>query len=226
MDRTIDRLAAGLAQGMGYVTALTDEAMQILWISPSVADLVGWTADEIVGRNAMELVHPDDLDGVARVLAAERLDPHPYGSDPARRSVNRVRFLDSFGGWRSVDIAANNQCHNPDVRGFVFILSDTTAQRLLDDVYDSMNLGMPVQVPRPDVRRGAGWERTVRHVAAGRCPLLGRAAALDELTSALISSWRGGCVQRRRRRRSVRRAGSPAPCRSRACAAGAAGRPK
>ena len=144
MDDVVRRLVAGLEKGMAYVTALVEESLQILWISPSASDLTGWSAHELIGANALEFVHPDDLDGVARLLEAERADPHPYGSDPARVAVNRIRFRMIDGGWRSFDIAANNQCENPEVRGFVFIMSDTTVQRLMDGIYDSMAAGMPV----------------------------------------------------------------------------------
>lgn len=144
MEAVVARLVAGLEKGMAYVTALVDEALQILWISPSASDLTGWSADQLIGANALEFVHPDDLEGVARLLEAERADPHPYGSDPARLAVNRIRFRMIDGGWRSFDIAANNQCENPEVRGFVFIMSDTTVQRLMDGIYDSMAAGMPV----------------------------------------------------------------------------------
>ena len=157
-EQAIRRLVAGLAQGMAHVTALADESMTIVWISPSVRDLMGWSTNELIGRNAVELVHPDDVEGVLRILAAEAEVPTPYGVDPARKSTNRTRFVDASGGWRAFDIAANNQSANPDVRGFVFILSDSTEQRLLELVYDSMTAGSSVAVTARRVVEMLSWQ--------------------------------------------------------------------
>jgi PAS domain S-box-containing protein len=166
----VRRLAAGLERGMAYVTALASESLEVLWISPSVRDLTGWTPDQLIGMSAFELIHPDDLEGVARLMAAEQNDPHPYGSDPARRAVNRIRFRTVDGGWCSLDIAANNQCQNPEVRGFVFILSDTTAQRLMDDIYDAMASGVAIDEIATKVAEMVSWQTDrsfVRVTAAG-----------------------------------------------------------
>lgn len=158
MDEVLSRTLAGLSKGMAYVTALASPEMVIEWISPSVHDLMGWSADELIGRNAVELVHPDDVEGVLRILAAEAEAPTPYGADPARRSTNRTRFADASGGWRAFDVAANNQSANPEVGGFVFILSDSTEQRLLELVYDSMTTGSSVAVTARRVVELLSWQ--------------------------------------------------------------------
>lgn len=154
----VRRLAAGLERGMAYVTALASESLEVIWISPSVQDLTGWTQDQLIGMSALELIHHDDLEGVARLMEAERDDPHPYGVDPARRAVNRIRFRTADGGWCSLDIAANNQCQNPEVRGFVFILSDTTAQRMMDGIYDAMASGRPIETIVAEVAEMVSWQ--------------------------------------------------------------------
>ncbi|MCX6521251.1 MAG: PAS domain-containing protein [Actinobacteria bacterium] len=158
MEGAVARLVAGLERGMAYVTALASVDMTIEWISPSVRDLTGWTAEQLIGANAIEFVHPDDLPSVARLVEAERNDPHPYGVDPARFTVNRIRFRSADGGWRSLDIAANNQIENPAVRGFVFIMSETTVQRLKDEIYDAMASGEPIGVIASKVAELVSWQ--------------------------------------------------------------------
>jgi signal transduction histidine kinase len=158
MDEVLQRLTNGLSLGTAYVTALVDPAMTIEWISPSVTDHTGWAPNDLVGRSALDVVHPDDLESVARLLQAEARSPHPYGTDPARRSVNRVRFLAATGGWCSFDISANNQSANPDVGGFVFILSDSTEQRYADAVYDALMAAMPLEVIAQRIADRLAWQ--------------------------------------------------------------------
>lgn len=42
----------------------------ILWISPSIERALGWTAADWVGLDVFALIHPDDVDGVRRDVAA------------------------------------------------------------------------------------------------------------------------------------------------------------
>jgi len=163
VDDVVARLLAGLEKGLAYVTALTTPEMVIEWISPSVRDLTGWSASDLVGRNAIELVHHDDLGGVLRILEAERDEPRPYGEDPARAAVNRIRFRTAEGGWRSLDVGANNLCHDPRVRGFVFVLGDAQAQGMMDAVYDAMVSGESIESIATRIAALLRWQ-------TGGCP--------------------------------------------------------
>lgn len=144
VDERLARLLAGLEQGLAYVTAITDPSMTIEWISPSVRGLTGWSPDELIGRNAVELVHADDIDGVLRILAAEAEAPRAYDPYSGSAAVNRLRFRTADGGWRAFDIGANNRTDDPRVRGFVFVLADAAVAGLVDEVYDSMIRNRPV----------------------------------------------------------------------------------
>lgn len=181
VDERVARLVAGLEHGLAYVTALADPAMTIEWISPSVLGLTGWSPDDLVGRNAVELVHPDDLDGVVRILAAEAEAPRSYEPSSGSAAVNRIRFRTADGGWRAFDIGANNRCDDPRVRGFVFVLADAATHGLLDEVYDSM-IG-----DRPVVDTAARVARLLSHQLGGSFVriALGRDVVVSAGTSAV-----------------------------------------
>ena len=49
----------------------------ILYASSSVTSVLGYEPRELVGRNCLELVHPEDRDGVNRALEIALLDPQP-----------------------------------------------------------------------------------------------------------------------------------------------------
>ncbi len=161
MEPTADirtRLGSGLELGMAYVTLLASEDLVCEWVSPSVSDVSKWRPEELIGKSAFELLHPDDIPEIARLMLAEQRDPHPYGTDPARRSINRVRFRDADGRWIAFEFAANNQVHNPDVRGIVVVMAETNERRLLDDVYDSMANGAPLESTSRRVAELLSWQ--------------------------------------------------------------------
>ncbi len=133
----LERVTAGLAKGMAYITLLLGRDLTIAWISPSVTDLAGWEPDELVGLNALELVHPDDLPQLAVLLynGVSKGANGGFSEDPGRMSVNAVRLRDSSGNWRSLEIAANNQIDNPEVQGFVCVMRESTERYLHEQIF-------------------------------------------------------------------------------------------
>jgi signal transduction histidine kinase len=77
--------------------------------------------------------------------------------------VNRIRFRTAEGGWRSLDVGANNLCHDPRVRGFVFVLGDAQAQGMMDAVYDAMVSGESIESIATRIAALLRWQ-------TGGCP--------------------------------------------------------
>jgi diguanylate cyclase (GGDEF)-like protein/PAS domain S-box-containing protein len=77
-----------------------DQTGQILWANDRGAEVVGWAADEIVGRSIFELVHPDD-----RKLATASLSLLGSASTPPR--PGRHRSLARDGSWIDVEATAS-----------------------------------------------------------------------------------------------------------------------
>ena len=67
----------------------------VRWVTPSIRQLIGWEVDEVVGRDAIDFVHPDERDVV------EGAD---YGITHTVR--HRVRLRHKDGGWRWADVMA------------------------------------------------------------------------------------------------------------------------
>ena len=59
------------------------------WVSPSVTEVLGWQPDDLVGRSAEDLIHPDDL---PEVLAARQ--------SPIRTPAIAARYLTLDGEYR------------------------------------------------------------------------------------------------------------------------------
>ena len=69
----------------------------VTWVSPSVSRLLEWEPDELMSRELIQIVHPDDV-----VLVA----PMVEGLDSGESVVVRLRLLTSSGGYHWVDVHA------------------------------------------------------------------------------------------------------------------------
>ncbi len=102
-------------------TALVNNDLTIAWVSESVVELFGRPAQELIGTQALDLLHPDDAESVVQLIANELEKPLNYRRrlDPARTMLNRLRFKHPTKQWVEVEMSANNETANPDVQGFV-----------------------------------------------------------------------------------------------------------
>jgi two-component system, cell cycle sensor histidine kinase and response regulator CckA len=69
---------------------------KVLYVSPAHRRLLGYEPDEVVGRQALDFVHPDDAEAVSANMAATL-----RGEKTERDSVRRVRHKD--GHWILMD---------------------------------------------------------------------------------------------------------------------------
>lgn len=139
MRSPTDRVMAGLSKGCAYVVALVNAELVIEWLSESAVEMAGWRPDQLVGTNALDLVHPDDVDELARLMVVEVSSPTPFGeNDIGARAVNHVRMRNAQGDWQAFDISANNLLGDPEVNAMLVVLRDVTERRLVDDVYASL----------------------------------------------------------------------------------------
>jgi PAS domain S-box-containing protein len=86
-----------------------------LYASPSVKALLGYSPAELLGRNAYELFHPDDLERIARNHAHQ-------GEDGTRPIEYRIR--DTQGEWRWVQTRSRAECNTDGVERIVCITRD------------------------------------------------------------------------------------------------------
>lgn len=108
---------------LDVVFEATTEAT-ITWSSASVADVLGWSTDEVIGRSAADLVHPDDLLEVI-ALAGELNRGVPAVQ------ARRVRLRTKAGGWRSLALRGRPVLDDDvNVVGHIVTFRDSTE---LDD---------------------------------------------------------------------------------------------
>jgi PAS domain S-box-containing protein len=125
-----------LARSERYFRALIERASEmvavlspegyILYATPTWLELLGYTPDEVVGINAMTLIHPDDLALVAGTL--ERVATAPGSS-----ATVEYRVIHKDGSTRIFHSIGRNLLDDEAVRGIVVNSYDVTERRRTEE---------------------------------------------------------------------------------------------
>ncbi|HEX9939475.1 MAG TPA: EAL domain-containing protein [Longimicrobium sp.] len=115
-----------LVENARDVIHVINEDRTTRYITPSVQALLGWTVDELVGRNALDIIHPDDVPAALHQIRLARETP---GS--GRPLTLRVRHRD--GSWRVFEAIGRNLLDDPAVRGIIVNSRDVTSRRRAEE---------------------------------------------------------------------------------------------
>jgi PAS domain S-box-containing protein len=108
-----------LVQNASDIILVLDEEGTILYESPAVERVLGFTPEERVGRRAFDLIHPDDRSRVAGAFRGRCDNPGPF--TPVEY---RVRHRE--GDWRHLESTGENLLHDPAIKGIVVNARDVT----------------------------------------------------------------------------------------------------
>jgi len=103
----LNRALAALGERFSMGVILFDGRLDLIWASGATSGVVGWDVSEILGRNVLDLVHPDDIERVMPMLEVALDDPlaRLNRSSSVRTAELSVRVTDPGGGWRTVLVA-------------------------------------------------------------------------------------------------------------------------
>jgi PAS domain S-box-containing protein len=125
-----EHLFYSLIQNSSDIITILKEDGIISYESPSLKRMLGYTPDELIGRNAFELVHPDDLQKAKEAFAEIIRNPDVLLS-------TQFKFRHKDGSWRVLEATGSNQLQNAMVAGIVVNSRDVTkrikAEELLRD---------------------------------------------------------------------------------------------
>jgi diguanylate cyclase (GGDEF)-like protein/PAS domain S-box-containing protein len=128
LDESLERLAErerrfrSLVQHASDLITVTNPDGRFGYASPGAWRVLGLGPEELVGRPAVELVHPDDLD-TARAQFERIKD------SPGAATTYQVRLAHADGGWRWVEVTTANLLHDPGIAGIVGNARDVTDAR-------------------------------------------------------------------------------------------------
>ena len=94
--------------------------LEVLYVNPSTAQILGYGLEEYVGRDTLSAIHPDDLPKAARWIARVYQTP----GDTSSHEQLRVRHKD--GTWRVFDVVGKNMLQNPAVKGMIVVMHEVS----------------------------------------------------------------------------------------------------
>lgn len=113
----------------------------IMYESPAVERVLGYTPEELIGTSVFDLVHPEDLGQVSEAFA------RAGGATGATTSLE-LRFRHKDESWRTLEVVGKNLLHDPSVGGIVVNARDVTQRReaearLVHDAFHDRLTGLP-----------------------------------------------------------------------------------
>ncbi|MEJ2215314.1 MAG: PAS domain S-box protein [Gemmatimonadota bacterium] len=130
------RIEAALRQSERYFRALIENAHdivtvvsregQIIYESPAVDEVLGTPADQRVGKDVFEKMHPED-----RPRAREAFEL--CVEEPNAVMTGEFRLIRLDGAERIVEVTARNLIHEPSVGGVVVHSRDVTESRRIEE---------------------------------------------------------------------------------------------
>ncbi|MEO6670984.1 MAG: PAS domain-containing protein, partial [Ferruginibacter sp.] len=107
-----------LVQEGAELIAITDLAGNYKYVSPTSTSITGIPAEDFIGRNVFEFIHPDDAAGILANL--EKL------ATEKKLHLEPFRSKNGNDEWRWVETVLTNMLDNPAVNGIVSNSRDIT----------------------------------------------------------------------------------------------------
>lgn len=105
-------------EGADLVSVLSEDGV-FQYLSPNYPAYLGFSVEELVGKNAFDFMHPEDLEQVQKEYS------RIYQNRQVRSSP--FRFRHQLEGWRWVQSVATNLLDDPDIHGIIINSVDVTA---------------------------------------------------------------------------------------------------
>jgi PAS domain S-box-containing protein len=104
------------------IVTILDENANVIFESPALKRILGYSPEELVGRSVFDFIHPADIARVKEAFA--EVLPTREPSAPLE-----FRFRHAQAGYRVVESIARNLLSNPAVRGIIVNSRDITQRR-------------------------------------------------------------------------------------------------
>ena len=126
------RLYARLRFSEGRYRALTQNSSDLVTLmeatgivryqSPAIERMLGYSSEELVGKNVFDYVHPDDLQRIQMAFAE-------VVKDPGRVPSAEYRFRHKDGTWHWLESVGTNLIEEPGVGAYVVNSRDITRRK-------------------------------------------------------------------------------------------------
>jgi PAS domain S-box-containing protein len=125
LRKKIDARFRAIVESVFVGIKLTDANGHLIYRSPSMQAINGWT-DEEMGNNYFELIHPDDLEMVKNARLEVLASPGKY--------VNVVfRLLHKNGGYIWIESLLSNKLYDPELSAVITVTREITERKVVED---------------------------------------------------------------------------------------------
>jgi PAS domain S-box-containing protein len=115
-----------------YFRTLTENAIDVLSVlnpeglviykSPSVKSVLGYTPEELTGKSCFDLIHPDDLPRVQEIFQTVL-------RDATQTATLQFRYRHQDGSWLHLESVVQNKLDDPQIKGIVVNSRNVTDRR-------------------------------------------------------------------------------------------------
>lgn len=106
---------------------ITSESTNITYSSPSIANVLGYTAEELTGTLAFNYMHAEDLQPAIAKFAEVMLSPN------SEKNID-VRMRNSKGEYVWIELKGKNMFDNNYVQGILVSLRDITSRKKAEEI--------------------------------------------------------------------------------------------
>ncbi len=108
------------------IVSIHDKDGKILYISPSVQRFHGYSVSEMIGKNTMDLIHPEDRRRFIRTYIKLFTNPGGIYSE-------QYRYRNIDGSYTWMEAVAINRLENPVISGIVAVSRDISERKRVEE---------------------------------------------------------------------------------------------
>jgi len=119
---------SSLVENSNDVISIVEKDGTIRYQSPSVEKIFGYKSEEMIGKNILEFVHPDDSSRITKDFTEFIKKRGSIGT------LTEYRVKHKNGYWIDCESTRNNQLNNPNIRGIVANTRDITERKKIEQL--------------------------------------------------------------------------------------------
>jgi PAS domain S-box-containing protein len=125
--REKDERFRALIENIADMISLVDEQGNIIYASPSITNIIGYSIEEFIGRNIFDFINEEDLDIAKKLISGVVDKPGDIISNV------QYRFKHKNGHWLWNEATAHNMIEDPAVGAIVLNYRDITGRKRTEE---------------------------------------------------------------------------------------------
>lgn len=148
-----------LIQNSSDIITILGSDGTIQYESPSIERVLGYKPDDLISKNAFDLIHPEDVASVSDVF-------NNLIQKPGTVLSIEYRFQEQGGSWRFLESTGNNLLAEPSVAGVIVNSRDITERKQAEKALQQLNTDLDCQVQErtAQLQQALDFEATLKRI--------------------------------------------------------------